>query len=231
MNKENISIKNISFRYSNQDKNIFDNFSIEIKSTEFVGIIGSNGSGKSTLLKVLLGFYEPRKGSILFWGKPLNKVRNQIGYLSQFEEIDFDFPISLFQIVLSGLLKGKFINKYTDDDKQKVTKIMKELGIWKLRNKQLQDLSGGQKQRVFLARALVNNPKLLVLDEPLSSLDIKMQKDFYELLKVLNKDITIIVVDHNIEMLKKYATKIICVDRCEKDTYIVHSDNLDKLSH
>ena len=225
-----VSVENITFSYPTQKKSVLENVNLTIEKNDFIGITGSNGSGKSTLLKLILGIYTPIKGKISLWGKDISQVKNRVSYLSQFEDVDFSFPITLYEVVEMGRSYAKFINKFSKNDHEKIESAMKKMGIWQLRNELLGKVSGGQKQRAFLARALVSNPKLLILDEPLVNLDMKSQTDFYELLKKLNKNITIIVVDHNMEILAKYANKIACIDRCERKTLKTHEHNLNKLS-
>jgi zinc transport system ATP-binding protein len=226
-----VKVKNLNFKYSSQKKDLLKDVSFEISKQDFVGIVGGNGSGKSTLLKLILGLLKPNSGKVKLFEKTPSEARDRVGYLSQFEDIDFDFPITAYSIVLSGTIKANLINKHTKEDHQKAQETMRHLGAWDLKEENLKDLSGGQKQKVFLARALVNDPELLILDEPLMNLDIKSQTDLYELLKKLNKKITIIVVDHNIEILIEYADKIICIDKCEKNSIKLHHENLKHLAH
>lgn len=225
-----VKIENITFTYPAQKKPVLEDVSLTVEKNDFIGITGSNGSGKSTLLKLILGIYTPQKGRVTLWEKDISKTRDRISYLSQFEDIDFAFPITLYEIVQMGRMHSRFINKFSKKDHIKIEDVMKKMGIWELRNELLGKVSGGQKQRAFLARALVSKPDLLILDEPLANLDIKSQTDFYELLKDLNANITIIVVDHNLEILAKYANKIACIDHCEQKALKTHVDDLNKLS-
>lgn len=224
-----IEIKNLNFRYPEQKNWLIEHANLEIEEGDFIGLTGSNGSGKSTLLKLILGFLTPQKGEIKLWGKPLRKSAEKIGYLAQFEDIDFYFPLTVFEIVLQGKATKKIIQGYSKADKESTKDILKKLDLFDLKDKNLKDLSGGQKQKVFLARALVNEPKLLILDEPLNNLDIKTQSSFYDIIKELNKDTTIIAVDHNLEILTKYANKIVCIDKCEEHTLTTHTKQLKKL--
>lgn len=227
-----IEIKNVTYTYPGNIEPVLKDITMSITPGEFVGIVGGNGSGKSTLLKLILGLYKPNKGTVRMWNEPPAKKVHQVGYVSQYEYIDFHFPITMFELVQMGLISGKIINNFTKKDNLKVQAIMEELDIWKLRNELIRNVSGGQKQRGFLARALISDPELLILDEPLANLDIKLQHGLFELLKTLHeKKKTIIVVDHNLDMLTEYCTKIICVDKCEPHTLKVHSDNLEMLLH
>ena len=219
--KEIITLKNVFFSYTK--KPFLENINLSVSEKEFVGIIGPNGGGKTTLLKLILGILTPDSGTVELFGNGVKKNRKKVGYLSQFKDIDFDFPITVYEVVLLGRLKGSLFNFYSKEDHRLVDNSLKRLGLWESRNKKLGDLSGGQKQRVFVARALVNSPEILVLDEPMSNLDISIQEELYEILKELNKKMAIIVVDHDLEMIQKYVSKVICVNKCNAHTIRAHN--------
>ena len=219
--KEIIKLDNISFSY-NKDE-FLKNINFSIYENDFVGIVGPNGGGKTTLLKLILGLLEPKKGKIYVFGKSPKNARYKIGYLSQFKNIDFDFPVTAEEIVLLSRIGNKVFKRYNREDKEIVEKVLAKLGISKLRDKKLNELSGGEKQRVFVARALVNHPKILLLDEPMSNLDMHIQEEFYNILKELNKKIAIVIVDHDFEMVSKFAKEIVCVNKC-----ITHSTRYHK---
>lgn len=223
--KEIIKIENVFFGYGN-GRDILKGVTFSVYEGDFLGIIGPNGGGKTTLLKLILGLLKPRKGKISIFGFSPKKARDKIGYLSQFKDIDFDFPITAYQIVLLGRVDSNIFKHYTKEDKLAVDKILKKLNIWKLKDKKLNELSGGEKQMVFVARALVNNPKILFLDEPMSNLDIHHQEDFYELLQKLNKEVTIVIIEHDLDMIKKYVKDVVCVDRCERGAVRYHGSEL-----
>ena len=219
MRKEILKIKNVNFGYSN---NIFlSNCSFSILEREFVGIIGPNGGGKTTLLKLLIGLLKPVSGKIKLFGDSPTKSRFRVGYMSQFEDIDVDFPINIFDIVLQSRFKfGKLF--YNKKDYLIVEKILHDLELWKFRSKMLNELSGGEKQRVFVARALVNEPELLILDEPVANFDIYIQEEFYRILKKLNKKIAIIIVDHDIDMISRFVKRVLCVNHCKHNSVKSH---------
>ncbi len=225
-----VEITDVTFAYPTQNKPVLKNVHLTIEEHDFVGITGSNGSGKSTLLKLILGIHTPQHGKILLWSQDIAHTKKRLSYLSQFEDIDFAFPITLYEIVQMGRLRNTLINKFSDRDYQKIAASMKKMHIWELRDKPLSSVSGGQKQRAFLARALASEPELLLLDEPLNNLDIRTQTDFYDILTELNTDMTIVVVDHNIDILTKYANKIACIDQCAHKTLKTHIDDLNTLS-
>lgn len=218
--KEIIKIENVSFSYGTEE--FLKDITLPIYDDDFLGIIGPNGGGKTTLLKLILGLLEPQKGKIFVFGKSPKKARKEIGYLSQFKDIDFDFPITAYEVVLLSRVGNKLVKRFSKADKEAAEKSMKELDIWKYKDKKLNELSGGEKQRVFVARALANKPKLLILDEPMSNLDISIQESFYKILKTLNKKIAIVMVDHDLEMLSKYAKEVVCVNKCNTHTLRYH---------
>jgi zinc transport system ATP-binding protein len=223
--KEIIKLENISFSYNNEE--FLKNINLSIYEDDFLGIIGPNGGGKTTLLKLILRLLKPKKGKISVFGDTPKASRESIGYLSQFKNIDFDFPITAFEIVMLSRVGKSIFKRYNKKDRQAAEKALKRLGIWNLRDKKLNELSGGEKQRVFVARALANDPKILLLDEPMSNLDIHIQEEFYKILKELNKKIAIVIVDHDLGMVSKYAKEVICVNKC--NTHTIRYHDADKL--
>jgi zinc transport system ATP-binding protein len=223
--KEIINIENVSFSYNN--KEFLKDINLPIYEDDFLGIIGPNGGGKTTLLKLILGLLQPSKGTITVLGTSPKEARKDMGYLSQFKNIDFDFPITAYEIVLLSRVGNKLIKRYSKSDKETAKNAMERLGIWRLKDKKLNELSGGEKQRVFVARALANKPKILLLDEPMSNLDIHIQEEFYKILQELNKKIAIVIVDHDLEMVSKYAKEVVCVNKC--DTHSLRYHNADSL--
>jgi len=223
--KEIVKLEKILFSYNREE--FLKNITLSIYKDDFLGVIGPNGGGKTTLLMLILGLLTPEKGSISVFGKSPKEGRAAIGYLSQFKNIDFDFPITAMEIVLLSRVGSKLIKQYGKDDKKATKKALQDLGIWHLRDKKLNELSGGEKQRVFVARALANDPKLLLLDEPMSNLDIHIKKDFYDILKKLNEKIAIVIVDHDLEMVSRYAKEIVCINKC--DTHAIRYHNADAI--
>ena len=161
--KEIVRIENVSFSYD--EKEFLKDITLPIYDDDFLGIIGPNGAGKTTILKLILGILKPKKGRISVFGNTPKNARTKMGYLSQFKNIDFDFPITAYEIVLLSRVDNVLFKRYKDVDKIVAKNSMKQLGIWHLKDKKLNELSGGEKQRVFVARAIANNPKLLLLDE------------------------------------------------------------------
>lgn len=223
--KEIIKLEKISFSYGKEE--FLKDISLSIYEDDFLGIIGPNGGGKTTILKLILGLITPKKGKITVFGKSPKEARYEVGYLSQFKNVDFDFPITAYEIVLLSRVGNKITKRYSKEDKEAVKDAMKRLNIWNLKDKKLNELSGGEKQRVFVARALANEPKALILDEPMSNLDIHIQEEFYKILKELNKKIAIVIVDHDLEMVSKYAKEVVCVNKCS--THAIRYHDADSL--
>jgi len=198
-----VEVKNLYFKYENEW--VLEDINFTLKDKEFMAIIGPNGGGKSTLLKILLGFLKPTKGEVKIYGKPPKENRTLIGYVPQHTNFSLDIPITVFDIVLQGRLKkGKFF--YSKEDKEKALEILKELKIEEFKNRKIKDLSGGQRQKVLIARALVSEPKIIMMDEPTSAIDPTGQKEILNLIESL--EITRIVVSHDIKILLRNVDKI-----------------------
>ena len=204
--KRAILVKNLTLGYGKNK--VINSADFEIFEQDFVCVVGANGAGKSTLIKAILGLIPFKTGQILF-GE--NISRREIGFLPQEAKIDLNFPATVFEIVMSGNLgrMGKRIF-YRKDDKERAVEILKKLGILKLKNASFFELSGGQKQKVLLARALIATSKILILDEPSNNLDFKSRKDFYKILKDLNKaGLTIVMITHDIDADDLIGNKVI----------------------
>ncbi len=190
-------------------KKIINEISIDINEGEYIYIIGENGIGKTTLVKGLLNLINPLSGKVIY-----NKViqKNDVGYLPQLSTTMKNFPASVYEIVLSGTLNSsKLMLFYSKKEKKKIDNILKLLNIVNLKNKSFKDLSGGQQRRVLLARAMISSNKVLILDEPVAGLDPKAIKDFYEIIKKINKknNLTILMVSHDVKAAVKYADKVL----------------------
>ena len=186
---------------------ISENIQMEVNKGDYLCIVGENGAGKSTLMKTILNLIKPIKGTITM-GDGL--TLSEIGYLPQQTAIQKEFPASVKEIVLSGTLSKCGLRPfYTKREKQLAEENMKRMEIWDLRKKCYRNLSGGQQQRVLLARALCATSKLLLLDEPVTGLDPKVTKEFYQLVKRLNDSgITIIMISHDVKIALTYASHI-----------------------
>ncbi len=212
MKKEIVRFENVSAGYDGID--ILENISFKLKDNTFLGIIGPNGGGKTTLLKVLLGLLKPRKGKVTVFGKSPTEASNKIGYVPQGQSFDREFPISVFDVTLMGRLNGnRLFFKYSDEDKKAALDALKLVKMEKFKDRQISQLSGGELQRVLVARALTVSPKLLVLDEPTSSIDPDMQSFFYELMDQLKKEMSIVLVTHEVGAVSLHVDEIACLNR------------------
>ncbi len=205
-----IELKGINASYNGDP--VLEDVNLKIREGDFIGVIGPNGGGKTTLLKVILGLIKPTSGEIIF---NIDKVkRNMIGYLPQIAEGDNNFPVSVRDVVLSGLMIIKGDNaRMNREDRNKADIVLKDLGIYHLRDKSLNNLSGGELQRVYLCRALIGSPKLLLLDEPGNFVDTSFEQGFYDKLKELNKTVTIMMVSHDVGTISAFVKSFACVNR------------------
>lgn len=191
---------------------VLENISINVREKDFIGIIGPNGGGKTTLLKVILGLVKPVVGKVVF-NKDLLDYSN-IGYLPQISEGDITFPLSVKDVIMSGLMHNKGVaGRMSKTDFLKAEEVIEKLGIKKLRNVRLSEMSGGELQRVYLGRAIVASPKLLLLDEPGNFIDSSFEQNFYDMLKELNKTITILMVSHDVGTISAYVKSFACVNK------------------
>ena len=192
-----LSVQNLSFRYDTYSKYILEGISFEVEKGEYVSIVGENGSGKSTLVRLLLGLLKPTTGEV-------RRQASSIGYVPQKKINLTHFPLTVFELLDSyrRVLKVK--------EKDTVHNMLKEVGLLGFEKKLAGELSGGQLQKLYIARALINNPELLILDEPSTGIDVKGQREIYAILKRLNQDskITIISVDHNLDAAVANSTVI-----------------------
>ncbi len=213
--KPYILIEDLEVKY--QQKIVLENIYLEVNKGEIVCVVGPNGGGKTTLLKVILGLKDYSKGSVLVLGKPPEYVdRKEIGYLPQQESSARNFPISVFEVVLMGRYpKIGLLKKPDKEDKRIVEECLKLVKMEHLKEENINNLSGGQRQRVFIARALAMEPKILILDEPSTGLDIVAQEDFYKTLVEIRdkKEMAILMVSHDIGVVSTFVDKIACLNR------------------
>ena len=207
-----VEMNNVSFTYNGET--VLQDVSLEIRQGDFMAMIGPNGGGKTTLLKLILGLLKPDKGSVRVTGQSSQKASANIGYVPQDFHINRSFPITALDVVLMGKLepKKRWARK-TTYNRQEALAALERLEMATLAEKKIGELSGGQSQRVFIARALVTQPRLLLLDEPTASIDTKGQAEFFEMLKDLNRDVTIVVVSHDLLAVSHYVKSVACVNR------------------
>jgi len=211
-NNKIIELKNIWVSFEEQV--VLEDINLTIRKEDFLGIIGPNGAGKTTLLKLILGLIKPNRGEVLVLGRQPKDARKFIGYVPQTTVFDKEFPISVWEVVLLGRLNQVgWLRRFNSEDRKFAEEALKTVGMWHLKDRQIGQLSGGQRQRVFIARALTQNPKLLILDEPTASVDKPMQVGVYDLLEKLKKEMTIILVSHDIGAVASFVNKIACLNR------------------
>lgn len=210
MTTKAVELSHISIKYNEQL--VLDDINFSIEENDFVAIIGPNGGGKTTLLKVILGLLTPDSGEVKVFAKEPKKARDLIGYLPQKLVFDPDFPISVFETVLTGRYHGLF-KGYTKNDREAVLQALKDVGMDELSDRQISKLSGGQMQRVFIARAIVREPKLLLMDEPMASIDPEMQHSFYQLMSKLKDKMAIVLVSHDVGAVSTHVDTIACLNR------------------
>jgi zinc transport system ATP-binding protein len=219
MMKNQIAIEAERVNYKWGNENVLEDITFSIKEGDYVGLIGPNGAGKTTLIKILLGIYKPSTGKVKLFGQDINikRASGVVGYVPQksFQK-DFVFPATVSEIIESGRINttGVF-SRLTETDRKHISKIMDLSELSNLKDKAIAGLSGGQQQRVLIARALVGEPKILILDEPTLGVDIKAQERFYDFLENLNTslNITIIFVTHDVEIIAKKAEFVLCLNR------------------
>lgn len=206
-----LEIKEISVGYE-ANKPILKNVDLTVYENDFLGIIGPNGGGKTTLLKTILGLIKPTEGSVKFYKNNIESKIN-LGYLPQINKIDRNFPISVFDVILSGLTaKRKLFSYYTEEQRNKARQTADLMGLSTFLERPIGNLSGGQLQRTLLGRAIVDNPDLLILDEPSSYVDKRFETDFYKILEEINKNTAIILVSHDVGTVVSMVKNIACVN-------------------
>lgn len=197
-----IEIENLFFSYDNL--NILQKVNLQVANGEFVGVMGPNGGGKTTLLKLIMGFLKPGRGKV--------SVSGTIGYVPQVQRMDRDFPITLSELVLLGALsKTTFWGTYPEEVKRKADALIDHLGLSAHKNKVFGSLSGGLAQRALLARALLGDPELLLLDEPTANIDAASSAIIYELLESLKGKKTILLVTHDLKTIVERVDRVVCV--------------------
>jgi zinc transport system ATP-binding protein len=212
-----IEIKKLSYRY--EKDTVLENINLTVPNGSFLAIVGPNGSGKSTLLKLILGLLKPQKGEIQLFGQEMSKFKDwqQIGYVSQkANSFNTGFPATVFEVVSSGLTKKLGLFRFfKKEHTHKVHEALEAVGMRKFSNRNIGELSGGQQQRVFIARALVSEPKLLILDEPTVGVDAENVNSFYHMLADLNKKrgITLLLVTHDIGTISDKVTHVACLNK------------------
>ncbi|WP_425446710.1 ABC transporter ATP-binding protein [Dethiothermospora halolimnae] len=227
--KNIINIENLSFKYTTED--ILKSLNLNVSKGSFISILGPNGSGKTTLLKNICNILKPYKGKIFIDNKEINSIKEKdlakkLAVVHQGTDLEFDFTV--YDVAMMG--RYPYLNRFQSEgerDKAIVKEALINTSTWHLRDKGINEISGGERQRVMIARALAQNPHILLLDEPISHLDIKHQIDILKLCKKLNneKQLTIITTLHDINMASRYSDHILLL----KDGKIKEMDTPDKV--
>jgi len=212
MNHSIVEIRNVFFSYNGQE--VLQDVNFDVHQGDFIAMIGPNGGGKTTLLRLMLGLLEPAQGSVRVLGIPAQKASHHVGYVPQEVHGNRSFPITALDVVLMGKLEpGKRFSRKSKQDREEAMEALERMDMAAFAGRRIDELSGGQRRRVYIARALVTRPKLLLLDEPTAGIDTRGQADFFRLLKEINKEVTILVVSHDLLVISTYVKSVACVNR------------------
>mgnify|MGYP000041230022 CR=1 FL=1 len=207
-----VELENVWFSYDGLS--VLEDVCIRVDERDFLSIVGPNAGGKTTLLKVILGLLKPTKGTVRVFGQPAAKARSRIGYMPQHTSLDPLFPVNVLDVVLMGRLgNGKRFGYYGKADREAAVDVLRKVGLYDVRLRSFAALSGGQRQRVLIARALVSDPELLLLDEPTANIDGAVESEFFEILSSLNENMTIALVTHDLGFVSSYVKRVACVNR------------------
>ncbi|PZD94369.1 manganese ABC transporter ATP-binding protein [Paenibacillus sambharensis] len=212
MSHSPLAVKGLSAAY--QKKAVLDNVSFEVEEGKLMGIIGPNGAGKSTLIKTILGLIPRLSGEVTVFGKPYSVQRKLIGYVPQRESVDWDFPTNALDVVLMGRYgRLGWFRRPGAEDKRIAMECLAKVGMADYASRQISQLSGGQQQRVFLARALAQDARLYLMDEPFAGVDAATEKAIITLLQELKKQgKTVIVVHHDLATVKEYFDSVLLLN-------------------
>jgi len=227
-------IKNLCAHYPGQKEFVIKNIDWTVEPGHLCAIVGPNGAGKSTLLKAAMELIPHQKGEALFFGQPLNKARKRVAYIPQRSAVDWDFPVSVLDVVTMGLYgKIGLFGRIKDEHKDRAMHALKEVEMQRFADRQIGALSGGQQQRTFLARALAQDADLYLMDEPFSGVDLPTEEKIIDILKTLKaNNKTIIVVHHNLATVERLFDHILLINQSviESGTtkHIMTKENLEK---
>lgn len=215
-----IDIQGLHFAYESLP--ILEGIDLQVDDGEFLGIVGPNAGGKSTLLKLILGLLQPQAGRVRVLDQAPQHASRMLGYVPQYPSFTRDFPITVEQVVQLGRLGTKGSGSWLDAlrptrltraDREAAHTALVEVEADNIATRRIGSLSGGQLQRVLLARALVGEPRILILDEPTANIDQRLESEIFDLLKRLNRRMTILVVSHDVAFISQYVTRVACINR------------------
>jgi len=227
-----IQMQDVWFYFSGQP--VLQEVNLNVPRGDFLAVIGPNGGGKTTLLKLMLGLLNPTRGTVAVFGESPHRVSHRIGYVPQNVHINKDFPVSVLNVVLMGRLRtGRGWSRHTRQDRAAARQALEQMRLWGCRDRRIGELSGGQLQRVFIARALVSGPEVLFLDEAMASIDAQSRGEFYDILKELNREVTIVAVSHDMMILSRLVKSVACVNRAlyHHDSGEITQEMLDAAYH
>ena len=210
--QEVISVRHLWASYDGQS--VLEDVNLSVGARDFIGLVGPNGGGKTTLFKVLLGLVPPTRGDVRVMGERVEEGRRHIGYVPQLTAFDMDFPIRVWEVAQMGRLGDRgLLRRYSAEDEEVVANALRRVDMLDQRDRPFGDLSGGQRQRVYIARALATEPSILLLDEPLVSVDPRVSSNIYELLKKLNGSVAILMASHDIGAISSHVKTVGCLNR------------------
>jgi zinc transport system ATP-binding protein len=186
---------------------------LEIHPGEFVSVIGPNGGGKTCLLLLVLGMLRPNRGTVQVFGRAPERERSRMGYVPQFTRFDPLFPVTVYDVVQMGRLGRFWTGPYRKEDREAALDALEQVGLGELRRRSFAELSGGQRQRILIARALATEPEVLLLDEPTANVDRLATDKLYELLVDLNQRLTVVLVSHDLGIVSRFVSSVVCVNR------------------
>ena len=210
-----VTLRDVTFSYNGLP--VLEDVNLTIRAGESVCVVGPNGGGKTTLLKLILGLLRPERGEVRIFGRAPRQARSRIGYMPQHLHFDPQFPVTVMEVVLMGRLGQKgFGGLFGWDgraDRQAALKALEEVGTAELVERPFSELSGGQRQRVLVARALCSRPALLLMDEPTANIDVQVEAQLAEILRGLNRRLTIVTVTHDLGFVSNVVDTVVCVNR------------------
>jgi len=222
-----VQLKDVTVQYD--ETTALENVSLDIYPDDFLGVIGPNGGGKTTLVKAILGTI-PHSGEVAYSPTLSERGHRLIGYLPQQAEFDRSFPISVVEVVMSGLQAEKgMLKRYTSADRKRAMELLDMAGVADIADRQISEISGGQMQRALLCRAVILEPKLLILDEPTNFVDNKFENELYTLLHRLNERMAIVMVSHDLGTITSVVKSSVCVNRTvhRHDSNIITAEQVE----
>jgi len=206
-----VSFGNVSFAYEGVP--VLEDVNLSIPEGALVSVVGPNGGGKTTLVKLMMGLLRPDEGQVRVLGGSPNRARPRVGYMPQHARHDPRFPVTVMDVVLMGRVERHWGGPYSGDDRLAAKAALAEVGLLSVADRLFDALSGGQRQRVLMARALASSPDLLILDEPTANVDVVVEARFQDILRELNRRMTIIMVSHDLGFVAEMVQEVVCVNR------------------